>query len=209
MIIIINFKDYKESIGKNAIKLAKSLDHQGVWLVVNAIDLKEVIRNVKYSKIFIENVDPVELGAYTGSISFPEVKKSKAFGVLINHSENRIKFDKIKRCIKLAKKYKLKIIVSSNSLSEELKINKLNPDFTAIEPPELISTKNSISMKKPDLIKRAGLKIKNLVVGAGINTAEDIKIANEFGARGVLISSAIVKSKNPKNKLNDLVRFKY
>ncbi len=208
-LIIINFKDYKESIGNNAIKLAKELDNKNVWLIINAIDLKEVIKNVKHSKILIEHADPINLNtshSHTGAVTFEEVKKAKAYGILLNHSEKRISFYKIKEGIKLARKYKLKIIICSSNLNEALKINKLKPDYLAIEPPELISGKISISESKPKLIEHAAKKIKNLIVGAGIHNRKDIETAMILGAKGILISSAIVKAKNPKEKLEKLIK---
>src|SRR3989344_9114461 len=131
-LILINFKAYKQAIGKNAIKLAKQLDHENVWLIVNALDLKDVIKHVKRSKVLVEHADPVETGAFTGAVSFLEVKSAKAYGVLLNHSEKRMKFEDIKKGINLARKYKLKVVVSSNNLSEAEKISKLKPDYLAI-----------------------------------------------------------------------------
>lgn len=204
-LILVNFKDYKEAIGKKAVKLAKKLDHNDVWLIVNAVDLKDIIKTVKKSKVLVEHVDPVELGAFTGAISFPEVKKARAYGVLLNHSEKKIKFEDIKKGIKLARKYKLKVVVSSNNIKEAERISKLKPDFIAVEPPELIGGKISVSKAKPELIKSAARKIKNLLVGAGIHSALDVKKSIECGAKGVLVSSAVVKSKNPNSVLNDLI----
>ena len=205
-LIIVNFKDYQEGIGKNAVKLAKELDNKNVWLIVNAIDLKDVIKNVKYSKVLIEHADVnSNKNPHTGAVTFEEVKKSKAYGVLLNHSEKRISYEEIKNGIKLGIKYKLKIIVSSNNLKEALKINKLKPDYLAIEPPELISGKISISSSKPKLIKNAAKIINNLIVGAGIHNKKDVDTALRLGAKGVLISSAIVKAKNPKEKLEELM----
>ena len=43
--------------------------------------------------------------------------------------------------------------------------------------------------------------------GAGISTAEDVKEAYNLGCKGVLISSAIAKSKNPIQLLKQLRKF--
>ena len=139
MLVVINFKDYKEAIGKKAISLVKKLDKKNVWIIINAIDLKEAVKNAKYSKILIEHADPIEFGAFTGAISFPEVKKSGAYGILLNHSEKRIKFNDIKKGIILAKKYKLKVIVSSRNIKEALKIFITNPKL------RLLSISNAIT----------------------------------------------------------------
>ena len=40
------------------------------------------------------------------------------------------------------------------------------------------------------------LEIEHVLVGAGIKTLEDVKKAKELGAKGILASSGVVKSKN-------------
>ena len=44
--------------------------------------------------------------------------------------------------------------------------------------------------------------------GAGISTASDIKEAKKLGCKGVLISSAIAKSRNPEGFLRKIGRFR-
>src|SRR3989338_1009743 len=206
-LILVNFKDYKQGIGKSAVKLAKQLDHKNVWLIVNAVDIKDVVKSVKKSKVIVEHADPVETGAFTGTVSFPEIKAAKTYGVLLNHSEKRLKFKDIKKGIKLARKYNLKTVVSSKDINEAEKISRLKPDYVAIEPPELISGRISVSEAKPELIKNAAKKIKNLLVGAGIHNKLDVKKSIEYGAIGILVSSAVVTAKNQKKVLNDLLKY--
>ena len=45
-----------------------------------------------------------------------------------------------------------------------------------------------------------------ILVGAGIHSAEDVKVSLKLGAKGILISSYIVKSKNPEEKLTELAK---
>ena len=94
----------------------------------------------------------------------------------------------------------------SENLNESLKISKLKPDYIALEQKELISGKISVSQAKPELIKNAAKKINNLLVGAGIHSNLDVKKSIEFGAKGVLVSSAVVTSKEPKKILNELIK---
>ena len=49
------------------------------------------------------------------------------------------------------------------------------------------------------------MKMKFLV-GAGIHSSEDLKIAMKLGASGIAVSSAICNAKNPGKKLRDLVK---
>ena len=70
----------------------------------------------------------------------------------------------------------------------------------------MVAGKVSISKSKPKLIEEIGKKLKyDFVVGAGIKTSDDLKIAMKLGANGIAISSAITKAKNPAKKLRELI----
>jgi len=47
-------------------------------------------------------------------------------------------------------------------------------------------------------------KDKIVLVGAGIKSVEDVKVSLKMGAKGILISSSIIKSKNPEEELEKL-----
>ena len=206
-LIVINFKSYKESTGEKGLKLAKKLDMPNVVLAVASLDILNISQKCKNAKIFSQYIDPIEYGAYTGSLTALEVKNSGALGTLINHSEKPLKFKDLKQTLKIAKKYNLITIVCAKNLEMIKKIAKLKPDYIAIEPPYLISGKISVSEAKPDLIKNAVKYYKNILVGAGIHSKNDVEIAFKLGACGVLISSAIVKSKNPRKLLKEIITF--
>jgi len=57
---------------------------------------------------------------------------------------------------------------------------KLNPDYIAIEPPELIGSGKAVSKEKPELIAKAAKAVKNtntkLLCGAGIVSGEDVEV---------------------------------
>ncbi|MEM2175414.1 MAG: triose-phosphate isomerase, partial [Candidatus Micrarchaeia archaeon] len=46
-----------------------------------------------------------------------------------------------------------------------------------------------------------------VICGAGISKGEDVKKAMELGTVGVLVSSAIVKSKNPEKVLREMIKY--
>jgi triosephosphate isomerase len=84
---------------------------------------------------------------------------------------------------------------------------KLKPDFVGYEISELIGGEVSITDSNPKAIKHAVElcgKIP-LIVGAGVHQAEDLKKAMDLGAKGVLVSSAVVLAENPRQKLEDLI----
>ena len=108
------------------------------------------------------------------------------------------------------KELKLISIVCVKTIEELIRILEFEPDYIAIEPPELIGTQKSISSEKPYLIRKCSEILNNnnqkskLICGAGINRKEDIKIALENGASGMLVSSSITKANDWYTKIFEL-----
>jgi len=75
----------------------------------------------------------------------------------------------------------MKSVVCVKNVSEVKSYVKLNPDYIAIEPPELIGSGKAISNERPELITKAVNMIKKsknstkLLCGAGIVSGEDVK----------------------------------
>jgi len=210
-IIIINFKTYKQSIGKKGLKLAKICSQVAkkykarIVICPQSADLALFTKKIQ-SPVYAQHLDPVEPGKNTGFLTPAEARAEGVKGTLINHSEHPISIDQIKKTIKLCKKYKLVSIVCVPDLKNIKKIKKLRPNYIAYEPPELIGGKISVSEAQPDIIKKAASLAKsNLLVGAGVNSNQDLKTALKLGAQGVLVASDIVKAKNPKKELTELI----
>ena len=93
-------------------------------------------------------------------------------------------------------------IVCVKDVAEARKYAKLNPDYIAIEPPELIGSGKAVSKEKPELITKAADAVKSaknntkLLCGAGIVSGEDVAKAIELGSKGILVASGIIKAKN-------------
>jgi triosephosphate isomerase len=203
-LVVVNFKTYKEATGANALKLAKACSRfKNAIICVQAADLC-LAKKVKIP-VFAQHVDLVDYGQFTGFILPEDVKADGAKGTLLNHSEHRLKFDVLKKLVQRCRKIKLKTIVCAKTADEVRKVSKLKPDFVAIEPPELIGGKISVSTARPSLISDAVKKsIVPVLCGAGVHTGEDVKIAMKLGAKGVLVASGVVKAKNPAKVLKEL-----
>ncbi len=204
-LVVINLKTYQQ--GEKSLKIAKEIEKvdKNIILGVQASDIYEITKKTKL-KIYAQHVDYFEPGRNTGYILPEAVKKDGAIGTFLNHSEHKLSYEILKRTIERCKKVKLKTLVFANSLREAEKIQKLKPDYLAIEPPELVAGKKSVSTEKPELISSIKRKIRmRFLVGAGIHTNEDVKIAMKLGAAGIAISSAITKAKNPNKKLKELI----
>jgi triosephosphate isomerase len=143
-----------------------------------------------------------KVGSTTGFVIPELLKKSRVSGSLINHSEHRISSKEIFTLVSKLKKLKMISVVCVKNIAEAKKYAKLNPDFIAIEPPELIGSGKAVSKEKPDLIIKAAHAVKNaknntkLLCGAGIVSGEDVSAALELGSKGILVASGIIKAKS-------------
>lgn len=204
-LIVVNFKTYKQ--GKDAVKLAKAVQKVDSKIIVGvqASDVYEVVKATKL-KVYVQHVDYQEVGRNTGFILPEAVKKDGAVGSFLNHSEHKLRFDVLKRTIKRCKEVRLKTLVFAKDLKEAKKIEKLKPDYLVIEPPELVGGKKSVSKERPELIEKIakGIKMKFLV-GAGVHSHEDVRVAMRLGASGIAVSSAVVKARNGIKKLRELM----
>jgi triosephosphate isomerase len=204
-LIVINFKTYKQGI--QAMKLAKIVErvNKNIIIGVQASDIYEITKKTKL-KVYAQHVDYFKSGRHTGFIIPDAVKKDKAEGSFLNHSEHKLSFNILKKTIRRCKEAKLKTMVFASNLKQAKKIEKLKPDYLIFEPPELVAGKKSVSEAKPELIKKISKNLKmKFLVGAGIHSRKDVKKALELGASGIAVSSAITSSKNPGKKLRELI----
>jgi triosephosphate isomerase len=209
-ILIINLKTYPEGTGKLALKLLKASEAVGgaegnVILAAQAVDLRMLTKKAKLP-IYVQHVDAVDEGNRTGHITPQAAKDAGATGTLINHSEHRIPEVQISKTIELCKKYGLTTVVCAENPEEAEKLAKYTPDYIAIEPPELIGGDISVSKAKPEVITNTVNRVSlNVLCGAGVKTKEDAKIAVKLGSKGLLVASGIVKAKQQKKAIKELL----
>lgn len=205
--LVINFKTYHESTGLNAVELAQQIDQAtegapvDVLLAIQALDLEKVAGVVKNCKVIAQHVDAHGYGAHTGHILPEEVKSRGAVGTLINHSEKNVADEFLGRTIDMAQvHFPDYTIVCSPTFERTVDIeNRFDPHKIAFEPPELIGGDISVSTAQPEIIEKV-VNIsheKQILVGAGVKTLEDIKISLDLGAIGVLVASGVVKNEDP------------
>ncbi len=193
--IIVNLKKYRQPE-----KLAKKLKRFNVILAVLPKDVEQIAR--------------IKANTYSQYINAKEnaktVKENGAKGTLLNHSDYPISNSKIKSYISSAKKQKLKTVVCCTTAQRAKQIARMKPDCIAVEPKELIGGKRAVSQAKPELITDTVNAVKPFKIpvlcGAGIHSRDDVKRAIELGAKGVLVSSAVVKAKNPIHILRELIK---
>ena len=215
-IVIVNYKTYIEGTGYLAFKLSKSLEEikkmTNIEIIVapQYVDIP-IIASHTNLEVFAQHFDPIQPGRNTGFVSIDSLISRGATGSLLNHSEHRLRIDTLEEGIKLAKKKHFKTVVCCNDPLMALAVASFEPDYIAYEPPELIAGNVSVSEAKPEAITKIVRYLKKkysfkILVGAGIKKNEDVKIAMKLGCDGILISSGIVKAKNPGLEMLKLLR---
>jgi triosephosphate isomerase (TIM) len=227
--IIINFKDYEEATGENAVNLAKTyvevVSESGakVAIAVHPLDLSAVVAEVGDSLMvfsqtgdsYVRGLDGNPKGTQTGRMTSRAVARAGGKGILVNHAENPRTDEEIRAIVADFKSEtpETLVVVCAESVERAESIMTIcaesKPDFVAIEPPDMIGGDVSVTTK-PEIIEDAVAKIgDNVLVGAGVKTGDDVAKALELGAKGVLLASGVIKPKNgktPAEALSELTK---
>ena len=203
---VINCKNYEEISGDKIIKFIKIAEKvsKKYKVKIAIAPPQHLIALAANSSILIlaQHIDDSKVGSTTGFVIPELLKKSKVSGSLINHSEHRISSKEIAKLVSKLKKLKMISVLCVKNVAEARKYAKLNPNYIAIEPPELIGSGKAVSKEKPGLIIKAAEAVKSaknntkLLCGAGIVSGEDVTKATELGSKGILVASGIIKAKN-------------
>ncbi|MEK0321283.1 MAG: triose-phosphate isomerase [Nitrosopumilus sp.] len=203
---VINCKNYEEISGDKIIKFVKIAEKisKKYKVKIAIAPPQHLIALVTNSSIPIlaQHIDDSKVGSTTGFVIPELLKKSKVSGSLINHSEHRISSKEIAKLVSKLKKLKMISVLCVKNVSEARKYARLNPNYIAIEPPELIGSGKAVSKEKPGLIIKAADAVKSaknntkLLCGAGIVSGEDVAKAIELGSKGILVASGIIKVKD-------------
>jgi triosephosphate isomerase (TIM) len=210
--LIINFKNYEEVSADKAIKLAESARQVAEKLEIEIVVapphpvLALIAKNIQIP-VICQHVDNEKMGPSTGFI-VPEIAKSYgAVGSLINHSEHRMEMSSIASLVERMRKLGMVSVVCAQEPHEVVEISTLQPDFIAIEPPELIGSGRAVSKENPAIITKsiegAGSHT-SVICGAGITDKDDVAKAMELGSQGILVASGIVKASSWEKKITEL-----
>jgi len=213
--MIVNFKTYPEATGQRAQDLSKALDdvqkETGINIIAAAqtTDIFLISQHVEIP-IFAQHLDPLPQGAYTGHVTPEALRQAGGRGTLLNHSERQLGLRVIEETVQRVKALGLTSVVCANNAHVGAASAALGPDFVAVEPPELIGTGVAVSKARPEVVTDTVALIRrvnpNIVIlcGAGITDGRDASSALRLGAQGILVSSGVVRAKDPRQAALDL-----
>lgn len=160
--------------------------------------------------VLAQHVDTAGLGSTTGFVVPEMLKAAGMSGSIINHSEHRIGADDVSRVVSRLRDLGMISVVCTRDVEETARHALLEPDYLAIEPPELIGTGRSVSTERPELVSDAAKAVRGaggrsqLLCGAGIVTGDDVAKAIGLGAAGILVASGVTKAEHPGRVLDEL-----
>jgi triosephosphate isomerase len=210
--LIINFKNYPEASGAQTLKLAriaqKVAEKTRVQIVLAPPQpaLALVAKSIKIP-VFSQHVDSETEGSTTGFFVPVIAKSYGAAGSLVNHSEHRIEVKSIARIVDHMRDLGMTSVVCARTPHEVMEMSVFEPDYVAIEPPELIGSGKAVSKVNPGIISKsieaAGKRCK-VICGAGITDKSDVKAAIKLGSDGILVASGVVKAQSWAEKIAEL-----
>jgi triosephosphate isomerase (TIM) len=217
--IVVNAKAYPESTGPElalalaaaANRAARRADEPVGWCAA-ATDLAILARKAhSHLVLMAQHVDPAPPGAATGWVTAEMLALAGARGTLLNHAERKLPAATLAESTDRAKKAGLLTLVCADSLAEARSAAALRPTAIAVEPPELIGGDVSVTTADPAIVRDAAAAVRKVaprcqvLCGAGVKTAEDVRAAFGLGAHGVLLASGVVKARDPGAALRGLL----
>ena len=213
-LIVVNFKTYQEAHGVAAEELAMIMQDietdARMIAVVSAFDLSSVVSAAPNLEVWTQHLDPINFGSNTGWLH-PETAICRgAKGTLINHAEHKVSIEHIAMLLDSVPE-DFTVCACAADIDEARALSALEPNYVAVEPPELIGGEISVATANPDIVSGTAAAIREIsedvgiLCGAGVKNGEDVAIAINLGTSGVLLASGVTKVDDPRMSLNDLI----
>ena len=208
--IFLALKTYKETTSNEGIKKLSSVKKVSEEFNIPIIAVAQATEIYRIKKeldieVWAQHIDPIDPGRNTGWISPFSVKEAGATGVLINHSEHKLKEEVILETIKKARQYNLKTLLIGQTVEMVKRFDSYDIDYLSFEKEDLIASTISMIDQQEETIKSLVKIIKHpLIIGAGINDGEDARKSKAAGAAGILMATYFIQASDPEQKLKEL-----
>lgn len=211
----VNLKIYPDTWGDHAVAFARTLEQLEAETSARFVltpqlpDLRLLAAetDVAVTAPFMHATEP---GRGMGKILPETLADAGVDGVVINHAENRDTLTdlvwKIERCRDLG----MDSVVCVDSIEMGRAVAEFDPDSVIYEMPGDISSDRAITQTHPDRVRAflAMIDEENprtrVLVGGGISTAEDVRLAFEQGADATGAASAVSLATDPDGLLREI-----
>lgn len=215
-VVVVNFKTYAEVEGHRALDLALACQDvaretgTSIAICPPLVELSRIASQVEIP-VFGQHIDAKVTGPHTGWVTPGAVRAAGAMGTLLNHSEHRLMMYDVSAIARSCHDAGLETIICADGPDTAKIVASFGPNFIAVEPPELIGGDVSVTDARPEVISEAVESVHRVdahipvLCGAGVKNGKDVKKALQLGAKGVLLASGVVRSKDVRATLRDLV----
>ncbi len=215
-LFLLNLKAYPPAVGTGALRLGRILEAEArragvaAALAPSAPDLAACAARLAVP-VLAQHTDPLAAGARTGFLVPEAVRAAGGRGSLLNHSEHPLGRSQIRSTLPVLAAAHLTPVLCAGSVRRAGDLAGLTVPYLAIEPPELIGGKVSVSTARPEVIVRTVEAVRarsprtHVLCGAGIQNGSDVAVALRLGAEGVLVASAVATAPDPRTVLRDLL----
>jgi triosephosphate isomerase len=178
--------------------------------VVSAFDLSAVVDAAPKLEVWTQHLDPIGFGSNTGWLHPDTAISRGASGTIINHAEHKVSLEHVAMILDSVPE-DFTVCACAANIEEARALTALQPDYVAVEPPELIGGDISVTTADPDIVISTAAAISEInenvgiLCGAGVKNGADVAMAIQLGTSGVLLASGVTKVADPVSALADLV----
>lgn len=208
--VVVNFKGLKgievetlaQEIDRGQAQIPDSYD---IVLAIQAVDAVRV-SSLCRSRIFIQDIFSEDQYSFLNFFSNDYPGRDNISGVILNHPEKKLSESLLQESVEKARQMKIEMLICATSIEEGIRLSQYAPRFIGIENEELIGKSISFTDHCPEIVHLARKKIGHeILIGAGIRSAQDLRHVVNTGGAGVLVSSLILRSSDPFNELLKLL----
>jgi triosephosphate isomerase len=198
----VNFKVYPGTLGAQGVDIARTVEQvqerTGASFVVTPQlpDVRLVARETDVA-VTAPRVDAVEPGRGMGRTIPETLADAGAAGAVVNHAEARDTVTGVERKIERCRAAGIDSLVCVDTVAAARAAAAFDPDALIFEKPDDISTDRAITQTHPDRVRAFVAAVEETnprtkaVVGGGISTPEDVRLAFEQGADATGAASAV------------------
>jgi len=212
--VVVNLKTYESAHGASAEALAEAMAgvHTDARLVaaVSAFDLSAVVAAAPNLEVWCQHLDPIGFGSFTGWLHPATAVERGASGTLINHAEHKVSIEHVAMLLDQVPEG-FTVCACAADIEEARALSALQPDYVAVEPPELIGGDVSVTSADPEIVRATAAAVREIseqvgiLCGAGVKSGADVAAAIELGTTGVLLASGVTQAEDPAAVVSDLV----
>ena len=161
--------------------------------------------------VLAQHVDGGDAGSRTGWLVAEALAASGAKGSLVNHSEHPLPTEDVAQAVARLHAMGLVAVVCAKDVEDARSLARFHPPYLAVEPPELIGGDHSVATSQPEVVRGTVDAVREVspgtrvLCGAGVHDRNDVRIALELGAEGVLVASAVTRAADVAEAISELL----